>query len=55
MRKRIFEIIEVAAAGDRMSRVYDLTMIGVILLGLIPLAVAVLLAGSRRRRRSMVM
>ena len=39
MRKRIFEIIEVAAAGDRMSRVYDLTMIGVILLGLIPLMV----------------
>ena len=39
MRKRIFEIIEVAAAGDRLSRVYDLGMIAVILVGMIPLMV----------------
>ncbi len=37
MRKRIFEIIEVAAAGDRLSRVYDVSMIVVILASLLPL------------------
>ena len=37
MRKRIFEIIEVAEQDDRLSRVYDWTMMAVILISLIPL------------------
>ena len=37
MRRRIFEIIEVAGEGDRASRVYDLTMMIVIVLSLVPL------------------
>ncbi len=37
MRKRIFEVIEVAAPGDRLSRVYDVGMILVILASMIPL------------------
>ena len=38
MRKRIFEIIEVAAPHDKASMVYDSFMFGVILCSLIPLA-----------------
>lgn len=37
MRKRIFEIIEISD-GDRLSAVYDYTMIVVIILSLVPLA-----------------
>ena len=37
MRKRIFEVIEVAAEGDKISRVYDVTMIVVILGSMVPL------------------
>ncbi len=37
-RRRIFEIIEVAAEGDRESRCYDLSMIAVIVASLVPLA-----------------
>ena len=38
MRKRIFEIIELAREGDRASRIYDSAMMVSILLSLIPLA-----------------
>ena len=38
MRKRIFEIIEVADKHDRASKIYDYAMIVTILLSLIPLA-----------------
>ncbi len=38
MRRRIFQIIEPAADGDRVSTVYDCTMIVVILASLLPLA-----------------
>ena len=38
MRKRIFEIIEVAGENDRLSKVYDITMMIVIVLSLIPIA-----------------
>ncbi len=38
MRKRIFEIIEKAENGDRVSAVYDFAMIFFIVLSLIPLA-----------------
>ena len=38
MRKRIFEIIEKSKDGDRLSHIYDLFMIAVIVLSLIPLA-----------------
>lgn len=38
MRKRIFEIIEVAEEHDRASRIYDYTMMAAIVLGLVPLA-----------------
>ena len=37
MRKRIFEIIEVAGENDRASRIYDLSMMACIILSLIPL------------------
>lgn len=37
MRKRIYEVIEVAREGDRLSAVYDSFMIAVIVLSLIPL------------------
>lgn len=37
MRKRIYEIIEVAAPGDRASTVYDRCMMGLILLSVVPL------------------
>ena len=37
MRKRIYEIIEVAREGDRLSNVYDVFMMVVISLSLLPL------------------
>ena len=37
-RKRLFEIIEVAGTSDRLSSIYDIFMMAVILLSLIPLA-----------------
>lgn len=37
MRKRIFEIVELAEAGDLVSRIYDLFMMACIFLSLIPL------------------
>lgn len=39
MRKRIYEVIEVAGEDDRLSRVYDLFMMITIILSLIPIAV----------------
>ena len=38
MRKRIFEIIEVSDGNDRLSSIYDTTMLSLIILSLIPLA-----------------
>jgi voltage-gated potassium channel len=38
MRKRIFEIIEVSKPGDIITRVYDLTMMVIICVSLLPLA-----------------
>lgn len=38
MRKRIFEIIEVSDGNDRVSSIYDATMLALIILSLIPLA-----------------
>ena len=38
MRRRIFEIIEIAGEHDKASKVYDCTMIAAILLSLLPLA-----------------
>ncbi len=38
MRKRIFEIIEVGKEGDRVSKIYDIFMLIVIILSLVPLA-----------------
>ena len=38
MRKRIFEIIEASSGNDILSSVYDIFMIGVIVVSLIPLA-----------------
>ena len=37
MRKRIFEIIEVAQEGDRTSFVYDAIMLGVIAISIVPM------------------
>ena len=37
MRKRIFEIIEIADDGDKLSRIYDWFMIAVIIISIIPL------------------
>ena len=37
MRKRVFEIIEVAGESDRASRFYDLAMMACIILSLVPL------------------
>ena len=37
IRRRIFEIIELAAPGDRLSAVYDRTMMALILLSAVPL------------------
>ena len=38
MRKRIYEVIEVAEENDRLSKVYDITMMIVIVLSLVPIA-----------------
>ena len=38
MRKRIFEVIEVAEENDLLSKVYDITMMVVIVLSLLPIA-----------------
>ncbi|WP_028043576.1 ion transporter [Candidatus Stoquefichus massiliensis] len=38
MRKRIYEIIEVADENDRLSRIYDIIMMSTIFVSLIPLA-----------------
>ena len=38
MRKRIFEIIEPAKTKDRNSAVYDMFMMAIILISLVPLA-----------------
>lgn len=38
MRKRLYEIIEVAAPGDRPSAAYDALSLGLIVLSLVPLA-----------------
>lgn len=38
MRKRIFEIIELSDGNDKLSRIYDLTMMCAIIISLIPLA-----------------
>ena len=38
MRKRLFEIIEVSQDGDRVSAVYDITMMVAIVISIIPLA-----------------
>ena len=37
MRKRVFEIIEVAGESDRASRIYDVAMMACIILSLVPL------------------
>lgn len=37
MRKRIYEVIEIAREGDRLSNVYDVFMMAVICLSLLPL------------------
>lgn len=39
MRKRIYEIIEVGKKGDKASRLYDIFMLGVIILSVVPLLV----------------
>ena len=38
MRKRLYEIIETAQENDRLSNVYDIVMMIVIVVSLIPLA-----------------
>lgn len=38
MRKRIFEVIELAKGGDKLSRIYDYSMMTIIFISLIPLA-----------------
>lgn len=38
MRKRLFEIIELSDGNDKLSRFYDLLMMCVIVISLIPLA-----------------
>lgn len=38
MRKRIFEIIEIAGDSDSLSKIYDITMMIVIVLSLVPIA-----------------
>ena len=39
MRKRIYEIIEVAGDGDKASHIYDISMILIIAISIIPLAI----------------
>lgn len=38
MRKRLFEIIELSDGNDRLSRIYDLFMMCIIVISLFPLA-----------------
>ena len=38
MRKRLFEIIELSDGSDKLSRFYDVVMMCVIIISLIPLA-----------------
>lgn len=38
MRQRVYEVIELAEGKDRLSRLYDLTMMAAIIVSLIPLA-----------------
>lgn len=38
MRKRVFQIIELSDGNDRLSRIYDLSMMCAIVISLIPLA-----------------
>ena len=38
MRKRIFQVIETAREDDRLSNVYDVFMMAVIVMSLLPLA-----------------
>lgn len=38
MRKRIFEVIEVAEESDVLSKIYDITMMIVIVVSLLPIA-----------------
>ena len=38
MRKRLYQIIETAADGDRASAIYDAAMLSLIVLSLVPLA-----------------
>lgn len=38
MRKRLFEVIELSDGNDRLSRIYDVVMMGAIVTSLIPLA-----------------
>lgn len=38
MRKRLFEVIELSDGNDRLSRIYDVVMMGTIVTSLIPLA-----------------
>lgn len=38
MRKRLYEIIEVSQDGDRISAIYDITMMVAIVISIIPLA-----------------
>ena len=38
MRKRIFEIIEVSKDNDRVSFIYDITMLFAIIVSIVPLA-----------------
>lgn len=38
MRKRVFDIIEVAQKGDTLSNVYDMVMMVVIIASIVPLA-----------------
>lgn len=38
MRKRVFDIIEVAQKGDKLSNVYDIFMMIVIIASIVPLA-----------------
>ena len=39
MRRRIFEIIEIAKDNDKLSQIYDLFMIILIIISIIPLAI----------------
>ena len=39
MRKRLFEILEISAKDDKVSHAYDIFMIAVITMSLVPLGV----------------